>query len=95
MAFCAGRFVCDDLGREARRNLELDVLAASPADGDPGVRRNEVEVGTVADHRHGIPDTQVFLHLVGHRHAAEARAQDHDFGHGSPPPARIRAVRAC
>ena len=67
--------------REQRRQRQLDVLALPPADRDPRIGGRELERGPVRDDRQPVAGPELLLHLEGHRHAAEAAAEDHDMRH--------------
>jgi hypothetical protein len=82
-ALRADRHEVDLLLRERARDVELDVGALAPVDGDPRIARHEMEARRVRDHRDPILTPRQLTHLVGHRHPAEARAQNDDVRHDS------------
>ena len=67
---------------ECRGDVHLDVLALAPVHGHPGVGRDEMELGRLADHGDRVTGAGERLHFIGHGHAAEAGAQNDDVSHG-------------
>ena len=72
----------DALSTEVLGHRKLDVVALAPVHGDPRIGRDEVERRCVRDDGDAVAWTSKFLHFVGHGHAAQARADDHDVRHG-------------
>ena len=77
----ARRVERDAFLRQVFRGREFDFAALAPAHRHPGVGRNEMEIRAVADDGQLVAGLELFLHLVSHRHAAEARADDDDTCH--------------
>jgi hypothetical protein len=64
-----------------RLDLELDFVALAPIDGDPRIRRHEMELRRVRNDRHDVRLAGLRPHFVGHRHAADTCTHDHNMSH--------------
>ncbi|MPL80122.1 hypothetical protein SDC9_26015 [bioreactor metagenome] len=73
----------DVLARHRRRQVDRDVLAVAPADGDPGVRGHEMVLRVLGDDRDLVFLADIVAQLVGHDGAAKPGSENHDMCHSS------------
>jgi hypothetical protein len=84
----------DLLAFQVPGDVEGDRFAIAPADAEPGVGRDELEVLPLVDHRHFMLLAQHFLEFIGRGHAAYACAEHYDVSHGVLLPFYGRYQRA-
>ena len=65
--------------------IDRDVLAVAPADGDPWIRRDEGIGAAEIDDGKLVLRAQLLLHLVGHDDTAQTGAENHDARHANLP----------
>ena len=74
----------DALLRHGRREVDGDLFAVAPADGDPGIGRHEV-IGRILGHDGDLVFlAKLFLQFIGHDGPAQTSAQNYDMCHEIP-----------
>ena len=67
--------------RQQWSDFQFYGVTFAPVHRYPRVGGHEVELWIVGDHRHLVAGTNAFTHFIGHRHATEARPENHDMSH--------------